>query len=425
MSSKILLGEIASFSNGKTSPDRDDNASYEVFGSNGIIGRSEDTNAKAGTVIIGRVGSYCGSVYYSKDKCWVTDNAIKCEAKGDNDSSYIYYQAINLNLNNYRVGSGQPLLNQGILKSLKINNIKPNTQKKIAHILSTLDDKIELNRKMNQTLEEMAQTIFKSWFVDFDPVHAKAKCSSESELEAVAKELGISKEVLDLFPSEFEESELSVIPKGWKVKKLGDIDLEIESGKRPKGGIDKELKEGVPSVGAESIAPIGYFDASNVKYVTTEFASNAKKGWVQDMDVALYKDGGKPGVFMPRVALYGNSFPFKSFMVNEHVFLLRSKELGQYVLYYLISSKNVLDQLIARGSAKAAQPGLNQTEVKDSKFIYPSSSIINMCNSILKPLVEKMLDNGKQIEVLQKIRDTLLPKLLSGELDVSDLDMDI
>ena len=85
--------------------------------------------------------------------------------------------------------------------SLKVLNLPPlPTQKKIAHILSTLDDKIELNRKMNKTLEEMAQALFKSWFVDFDPVHAKAGCKSDDELEAAAKELGISKEVLESVP---------------------------------------------------------------------------------------------------------------------------------------------------------------------------------------------------------------------------------
>jgi type I restriction enzyme, S subunit len=347
-----------------------------------------------------------------------------------NDKDFVYYLSLDKEFRKYAEGrmegsTGRQRVSWQALAEYTLPIPPKDVRKKIAHILSTLDDKIELNHKMNQTLEEMAQSIFKSWFVDFDPVHAKAGCSSDEELEAAAKELGISKEILDLFPSEFEESELGRIPEGWELKKLGECELEIESGTRPKGGIDKELSSGMPSVGAESIAPIGVFDFSNVKYVTNEFASKAKRGWVQNMDVALYKDGGKPGIFMPRVSLYGNGYPFARFMINEHVFLLRSELLGQYYLFQLISSKGILDQLIARGSAKAAQPGLNQVEVNDSKFVLPSKELLSAFNNTIEPLVAKQLENGKQIQTLQQTRDILLPKLLSGELDVSELELDI
>ncbi len=347
-----------------------------------------------------------------------------------NDEDFIYYISLDKSFRKYAEGrmegtTGRQRVSWQALSEYKLSIPPKEIRKKIAHILSTLDDKIELNRKMNQTLEEMAQALFKLWFVDFDPVHAKAKCSSDEELEIAAKELGISKEIIELFTSEFEESELGMIPKGWNVKKLAECDLEIESGTRPKGGIDKELNSGMPSVGAESIASIGVFNFSNVKYVTNEFAIKAKRGWVQNMDVALYKDGGKPGVFMPRVSLYGNEYPFKKFMINEHVFLLRSRTLGQYYLFQLISSKSILDQLIAKGSAKAAQPGLNQVEVNDSKFVLPPKELLISFNEYIGLFVDKQLENGKQIQTLQKTRDTLLPKLLSGELDVSELELDL
>ena len=127
-------------------------------------------------------------------------------------------------------GSVQKDLNHGAFNSISFSYPKSiSIQKKIAHILSTLDDKIELNRKMNQTLEQMAQTILKSWFVNFDPVHAKANCEDEAELENIAKELGISKATLELFPSEFIESELGMIPKGWKMKTFEDI-VDFQNG---------------------------------------------------------------------------------------------------------------------------------------------------------------------------------------------------
>ncbi|MBT4669137.1 MAG: restriction endonuclease subunit S [Candidatus Ruthia sp.] len=357
------------------------------------------------------------------DMC--TNEAIAQLSNPKINRDYLYYYLKNFNYDS--LGSTSSIataINSTILKSLPVVYPPLLKQKKIAYILSILDEKIELNYKMNQTLEEIVQSLFKSWFVDFDPVQAKVNATSNADFDRIAKELGINRTTLDFFPDGFEESEFGMTPRGWKVTQLGECDFSIESGKRPKGGIDKELKNGIPSVGAESVISTGGFNFSKVKYVTHEFALKAKKGWVQNMDVALYKDGGRPGLFMPRVGLYGRSFPFKNFMINEHVFLLRSKQLGQYFLYGLITSDNILNQLISRGSAKAAQPGLNQTEVKSSKFIFPSVELIESFNKAVKPVIEKQLENGKQIQTLQQTRDTLLPKLLSGELDVSELELD-
>jgi restriction endonuclease S subunit len=102
------------------SPERFDSGKYEVFGSNGVIGLLDKTNSDANTIIIGRVGSYCGSLYFSKNKCWVTDNAIKANAKETSDPFYLYYLLITQKLNSKAAGSGQPLINQEILNSIDI-----------------------------------------------------------------------------------------------------------------------------------------------------------------------------------------------------------------------------------------------------------------------------------------------------------------
>jgi type I restriction enzyme S subunit len=283
-------------------------------------------------------------------------------------------------------------------------------QKAIAHILGTLDDKIELNRKTNETLEAMAKALFKSWFVDFDPVRAKAE----------GRPTGLPAEVSDLFPDSFEDSELGEIPSGWGVFELGDCSLHIESGTRPKGGIDKNLAFGIPSIGAESISPIGQFDFSKTKWVDAAFAQSAGRGWIQNYDVALYKDGGKPGEFRPRTALYGDGFPFDKAMVNEHVFLLRSSQLGQPYLYYLFNFDLVLAQIIHKGSSKGAQPGLNQDEVRTSSFVKPDKRVLNVFNLTVEPSIRKQLLLGKDCQVLSQLRDALLPKLISGEIRIPD-----
>lgn len=363
---------------------------------------------------------------------------------------YLYYIASNKDFIDFTVrtskGAKMPRGDKGAIQSHRLLLPSLSTQQTISDILRTLDKKTELNRQINQTLEEMAQAIFKSWFVDFDPVKAKVTVlengGSQDEAELAAMEVISGKTVQELeamqiqhpdqyqqlqqtaslFPSAMQDSELGEIPAGWEIKLLGDCDFDIESGKRPKGGIDKSLMSGVPSVGAESIAPVGQFNFGNVKYITEEFASKAKKGWVKNYDVALYKDGGQPGLFKPRVALYGNGFPYDSFLVNEHVFLLRSQMLGQPFLYHLISSQGLLEQLIAKGSAKAAQPGLNQTEVKTSKFVYANPPILEVFNNMVKPMLDQQLLNGKESLTLAELRDALLPKLLSGELQISTED---
>ena len=406
----VPVDTYLTFGNGKKRPAEEGHGTFKVFGSNGIIGQCDEFNSPAGTIVIGRVGTYCGSLHYSSEQCWVTDNAIRGTAKPGAYARYCYYLLLTKNLHALRGGSGQPLINQTSIKSLEVPERNLADQKAIAHILGTLDDKIELNQKMNQTLEEIAKAIFKSWFVDFDPVRAKAE----------GRPTGLPLEISDLFPDELVDSEIGEIPMGWDVTPLQECAIEIESGRRPKGGIDKSLQHGIPSVGAESIAPAGEFDFSKVKYVTAEFAAKMKKGRVQNFDVALYKDGGKPGQFIPRVGIYGDGFPFDHFYVNEHVFLLRSEQLGQPFLYRVISSPAFLDQLIAKGSAKAAQPGLNQTEVVESTFVCPDEDAITVFNNKTRPLLERQFLLGKENEILSELRDTLLPKLISGELRIPD-----
>ena len=411
MSSEWLtgtLGEYIELSNGKTRPEEGGRTS--VYGSNGIIGSCQESNSPKETIVIGRVGTYCGSLHFSKEECWVTDNAIKAVAKKDGNSRYFYDLLKTCDLGRLRAGSGQPLLNQTILSSIEVEIPNLQEQKAIAHILGTLDDKIELNRKTNETLEAMAKALFKSWFVDFDPVRAKAE----------GRPTGLPAEISDLFPDSFEDSELGEIPSGWRVFELGDCSLHIESGTRPKGGIDKNLAFGIPSIGAESISPIGQFDFSKTKWVDPAFAQSAGRGWIQNYDVALYKDGGKPGEFRPRTAFYGDGFPFEKAMVNEHVFLLRSSQLGQPYLYYLFNFDLVLAQIIHKGSSKGAQPGLNQEEVRNSSFVKPDRKLLDVFNLTIEPSVRKQLLLGKDCQVLSQLRDALLPKLISGEIRIPD-----
>lgn len=162
-------------------------------------------------------------------------------------------------------------------------------QRRIASILSSLDRKIELNNKINADLEEMAQAIFKNWFVDFEPFK----------------------------DGKFVDSELGMIPEGWKVSQIADIPHILETGKRPKGGA---VEKGIPSVGAEHVKGMCAYDYSKTKYITPDFAAKLKTGKIEGYELMIYKDGGKPGYFIPNFSIFGEGYPFRECYLNEHVF---------------------------------------------------------------------------------------------------------
>lgn len=281
-------------------------------------------------------------------------------------------------------------------------------QRAIAHVLGTLDDKIELNRKMSETLEELARTLFKSWFVDFDPVHAKA---------AGKKPFGMDDTTAALFPDSFEDSELGPIPRGWRVGTLGEVISELEVGKRPKGGV-KGIDHGVPSIGAESIKRVGEFDFSKTKYVPLDFFEAMGRGYVQSRDVLLYKDGGRPGEFEPHVSMFGDGFPFERCCINEHVYRIRANEhYSQNLLYFALSSDATMHEMRMKGGGVAV-PGLNSTAARSLLMTVPPPAIVRAFDDVVEPMIARILLCSKESRTLAELRDTLLPKLLSGELRV-------
>jgi len=282
-------------------------------------------------------------------------------------------------------------------------------QRAIAHILGTLDDKIELNRRMNDTLEAMARALFKSWFVDFDPVRAKAE----------GRNPGLPKAIADCFPDRFVDSAWGEIPEGWEVGTLESVLSELEVGGRPRGGVSS-YTEGVPSIGAESIVGLGRFDYSKTKYVPRSFFDSMKKGHVKDRDVLLYKDGGRPGEYEPHLTLVGDGFPFSTCAINEHVYRLRAEPtLGQHYLFFWLSSDLVMEEMRIKGTGVAI-PGLNSTQVQSLTTLVPPGRITGAFDVIAGRIVARILSACSESRTLATFRDALMPKLISGALRVKD-----
>ena len=354
------------------------------------------------SVIIAMYGATAGKVAINKIP--LTTNQACCnliidESKADH--RFIYYNILSRfsSIANMAVGGAQQNLNAGMIKDLFISTPDLPTQIAIAEILSSLDDKIELNNKINQELETLAQTLFKQWFIDFEFPNENGEPYKSSGGEMV-------------------ESELGEIPKVWEIVKVQDLEHKLQTGTRPKGGVGG-ITQGVPSIGAESIKKLGYYDFSKVKFVTEEFAAKMKRGKVEGYELLIYKDGGKPGTFIPHFSMFGEGFPFDSFFINEHVFLLDffNKHFNSFCYFYFDSE--YVKPVFENNGGKAAIPGINQEDVKNLWVFNPNLEAVKLFGEFAHSSVSTILKNCKENIQLTNLRDSLLPKLISGELEVS------
>lgn len=392
---EIKLGELLNFRRGHDLPKTKMlDGIIPVVGSNGIIGFHNEVTTKAPCLTIGRSGNIGNPCYINKD-CWAHNTSLYVDDFKGNDPKYLYYLLKTLNLGHYGGGSAVPTLNRNHIHPIEIKaTINLAEQKAIAHILSTLDDKIEVNNQINKTLENMAQAIFKQWFVDFEFPNEDGEPYKSSGGEMIASELGM-------------------IPKGWEVKELVDVLETLEAGNRPKGGAGN-LTEGIPSIGAENIIGLGKYDYSKEKYVTEEYFAKMNKGKVNPGDVLLYKDGAQLG----RKTMFMNGFPHKKCCINSHVFILRTNDmLTQSYLYFWLD-QDWVTQSIINLNANSAQPGINQSKLKTLKILTPKFNYVEMFDVIIKSLLNKLFENCIENNALHKTRDALLPKLMSGEIRV-------
>lgn len=265
--------------------------------------------------------------------------AIIRPRKEELDKHYLLYYLQHYKRQLLQIASAGATRN-AITKAMIENLILPcpkslDDQRRIASILSSLDRKIELNNKINADLEEMAQAIFKNWFVDFEPFE----------------------------DGKFVNSELGMIPEGWKVSQIADIPHILETGKRPKGGA---VEKGIPSVGAEHVKGMCAYDYSKTKYINCEFAAKLKTGKINGYELMIYKDGGKPGYFIPNFSIFGERYPFENCYLNEHVFKLDfdgNKEFNIFC-YFFFKTEQIMSYFNAQG-AKAAIPGINKKDVEN------------------------------------------------------------
>lgn len=280
--------------------------------------------------------------------------------------------------------TGRQRVNNDVFLNLEVDIPYYYEQQRIATILSRYDSLIENYQKQIKLLEESAQRLYKEWFVDLR------------------------------FPGHENVQIVDGVPEGWEVVTVDDLAGKLESGSRPKGGIDTSIKYGVASVGAENVIGLGQYNFSSEKLVTYDFYSNAKRGKIENKDILIYKDGA----YIGRTSLFQDNFPHKKAMVNEHVFLLHTKkEVNQYFLFFTLYQKVYFEKM-QKLNKNAAQPGINQDAIKSIKLLMPNKRLIVLFDEIISPMMKVLFDLANQIHNLTEARDRLLPKLMSGEIEV-------
>jgi type I restriction enzyme S subunit len=382
------IDKIVTFQRGFDLPKNDfKEGDFPVVGSTGVIGYHNEYKVKSPCIVTGRSGTL-GVFQYLNEDFWAHNTTLWVKDFQGNHPKFIYYLLQILDFKSLNGGVAVPTLNRNVLKNVFISYPKSlQTQKRIASILSAYDDLIENNLKRIKILEETAQNIYKEWFVNFRfPNYENTPFNEETGL-----------------------------PEGWVILALKDIYNKLESGSRPKGGIDKDLKDGIPSIGAESIKELGYFDFSKTKFVSIDFFEKMNKGIIEDRDILIYKDGA----YIGKTTLFQDDFPYTTCAVNEHVFLLNTKnKLQQYYLFFTLSSKEYYSKMQNLNS-NAAQPGINQNKLLQLELSIPNKDkLLTDFNEKVEPLIRQIYSLAKINKKLKEARDILLPRLMNRTIEV-------
>lgn len=367
-----------------------EHGAFRVFGTNGPTGWCDRTLTPEQTVIVGRKGAYRG-IHLSLEPCWVIDTAFYLVPKSDIDIQWAYYQLLTQDINSMDSGSAIPSTSRGDFYQLPVLVPPLAEQRAIASVLGTLDDKIELNRQMNRTLEELAAVVFRSWFVDFDPVRAKA---------AGRAPVGMDAETAALFPDRLVESEIGEIPEGWTAGTLADIATN------PREVVD-------PS----NIAP-------NTPYFGLEHLprrSIALTEWGTAGDASSAKS-----VFSTEDILFGRLRPYfhkvgvapVDGVCSTDILVIRPKrqDLIGLVLGYA-SSADVI-RYSETGSEGTRMPRVSWKYLGQYPIPIPPTGLSARFTSLTEPMIERIRANIFESTTLAQLRDALLPRLLSGELRV-------
>lgn len=366
----------------------------------------------------------------------LNQNAVRLRCKHQDEQIFLYYVLKHKSFSEYLLSTAQGSANQAsiTLKSILSYNL-PNLTKtqriKIGYILNNLDQKIALNTQTNQTLEQIAQGIFKHWFIDFAPVHAKANALArgetieQAELAAMACLSGKTVEKItalktqdpttyhqlqqtaQAFPSEFVESEMGLVPKGWEVKKVKNIGKVI-CGKTPSKAKEEFYGDDIPFIKIP--------DMHNNIFITNTSDKLSLLGAESQKNKFIEKGS----ICISCIATVGIvSIASRSSQTNQQInSIIPNSEILTEFLYLYFSQENTKSYLKILASGGSTTLNLNTTAFSNIKLLVPDEYLLAQFHRKTSSTFNKILLNYKENNSLQKIRDELLPKLLNGEIEL-------
>jgi type I restriction enzyme, S subunit len=393
---QVSLGDFVSLQRGHDLPDHQRKPGLvPILGSFGITGYHNQAKVKGPGVTIGRSGASFGTVSYSTVDFWPLNTALFVTDFHGNDECFSYYLLRCLDFKRYDSGSAQPSLNRNYIRSIPVCVPPLNEQRAIARILATLDDKIESNRQMNETLGAMARGIFKSWFVDFDPVRAKSEGRQPYGMDAAT---------VALFPDSFKNSRLGKIPKSWHSLPLSEAfeinpPRSLTKGRRttyldmqnmptkghcPHGWIERAFVSGSRFINGDTLVARITPCLENGKTAYVDFLRDGEVAWGSTEFI----------VFRPKAPL--------------------PPEFG----YCLARDEAFRDFAIQNMTGSSGRQRVPTDCFGGYSIVVPPEVIAKAFRAAVRPFFEKVKVNTGEASTLKSIRETLLPKLISGEIRV-------
>ena len=381
---------------------------YPYYGASGVVDHVDGFLFDGEYLLIAEDGENLRTrttpiAFLANGKFWVNNHAHIVQGNSNADTRFLKYALSVLDISGYLTGSTMPKLTQGNMNRIPLLTPPLPKQRTIAYVLGTLDDKIELNRRMNETLEAMARALFKSWFVDFEPVRAKM----EGRWRPGESLPGLPAEHYDLFPDRLADSELGEVPEGWGVKALGDV-VEVVGGTTP------------------STKVIEYWQGGTHRWATPKDLSNLSTPVLLDTerkitDAGLDKIGS--GLLPPGTVLLSSRAPIGYLALSEEPVAINQGFIGILPrenvsnLFMLYWCEAFHEEIVNRANGSTFLE-ISKGNFRQLMTVMPDSAAMTTFDRGVRALYERVVSNERESRWLALQRDALLPKLVSGNVRV-------
>ncbi len=442
------LGEIVSLQRGHDLPSQDrKDGTVPIMGSSGVTGYHNEVKTKGPGVVIGRSGNSMGEISFTHEDYWPLNTCLYVTDFKGNDERFIYYLLQTIDFDQFNSGSAQKSLNRNAVYPYVVLTTEcKEEQIRIRKVLAALEDKIELNRQMNATLEAMAQALFKSWFVDFDPVidnalaagnpipeslHARAEArkalgdkragehdwTSDEDARRVSatdganqprKALGDKRKPLPTtiqsqFPNRFVFSEeMGWVPEGWSVGVFGDIASHVRDNVTSAEVGDFDFYVGLEHIGRKEIFLSDNASGESIGSNKSRFTEN---------DVLF----GKLRPYFHKVCIAPQEG-----ICSTDILVFRAKDISFHSFMTMTAYREEFVEYANLRSTGTRMPRASAKDMLNFSLLIPNSSIAKQFELVTSSIWERGMASVQESKELAKLRDTLLPKLLSGQLRIPD-----